>query len=1796
MLERAPDDPPKPRRSHRTADDDFGLDDIVEVEHTDLVGNLAPSSNVVPHVLPISSPLDTVEGDEHEPKENGKAPKRKRGRLVGGWISPQFSNDVDRSWLQVESPPRHFDLRTHIPQTGDIVLYYPAGHKQFLDVYPDVLGKKTKSITRVPLWEKARAERLDPDSSNSRWWSPLWLDNFDEKYSRFPIICRIRHTHAEFPPDRFTKVIKDGEVIWKKPKPKKMAAEGPSLDRLRLALSLQPLTTLLPPVMDLMTAEDDHHLSLPPIFSVAICPCDLDPFIVPFSWAYASYHSLEVKKDAFHRSDSESPKVRVDSFDRLEDTSGSFRLEDKAGFLANESNGDIPRSEGDKAREYLPAADEDLVRKVFQLFKDFLPDSRSLSRENLMRLVHSTLPLWKGVVVMKSVHDRNVIRVSPWDLSPGPTLDSFVHSALPDPLAVASQSVEPSLRTQFQTKMEEHLRKSPGASVFLYPITDEVAPSYYCAVPVGMCLKTIMNRLGTSDSGSSACFYRSVDSVLMDLQMIADNCILYNSPEADVVRLAFDFVAELKNDFVALGKEHFSSVENMNISDSRNRDLLLRVTGLSSLRLGKWDIRKSRPLSKLSSELGDTWIPQAGDIVSYSSSRYRFFLRQNPVLADHLSNGEFSVSRNETPGPGMSEMSEDDDWISRKILWTRCLFLPESSSATDAPTGPFFCLGLNTGNNSFQNIEPIYWMPDTQPGVVFLKITNNPPETLSLEDRAGLSKCLDFLKSRVLKEKEAAAIDVMLTVKGIEDGFVPPKALAGYRDFAKYFDEEKLGFRNEDIDTGTRGKPKKIGASDTVSLRHLVTSGFVPSWVDPEKGLPDKKKWLKASTLVPQPSLCLETIHSRLQGDFYRHPDAIAIDIVDSYANAVVSLLYDVAKRKKSPLSIRRVVRILSLVKEEPGLSGDSLILNFNGRATKEEIDYALQLRRVRDLHAVFLTAVLDLKSTSCVYGFGGLAYPPVEPPMPEDELLEDPVRAQARLTIRGLMEAITRDPLDNIPDKPPGKDSVPDRRLRVVCNGKVVSGEKIVEVIPYTKAILTNEITRVRVRVGGKLVTREKDISPPTRAHAMFEGKLQKVSFRCDGKVVKGDINAVRARRSRWAPPVSTSTQEFMSFEREDYEGNDDLVKFIFGRPGRMDPCARCLAYRRSLLVCRVLRAHSNTDYDWVQNFGGVGGVDGLLSKLRLGSAAEEGKNQTAEETGEEMEVDEENGIEEGIENEADDPDEDDEEVLQESGEPQNIDKEPSEEDPEEDGELFSPEVDPIEMIEKAQAALVSSQEILEKAKVFAQAPLRLSKSFIEEAIPIDSSDNHFIYCIICGLSGDLLCCDGCANVVHPKCVGLESAPEGDWYCEECETKESKEGEEVQAYQRLEFDDDDARLEEVTNILEDIRSYHPEDRHRRYREKKREEERKAKQEEERLKREQRKPSTAPKVIFKDDMSDFESEEDGDPDSDAEDFVPWGSSGGGSGRRGRRKSIQNPIDVLSAMNRTFLESYGITTAKQLLDARTSDVADAFGEWRKREGLKPLAGTGNVASVSAWKNLCRNAAHDLDNGLYEEKGKAVPRKSPNLTSWSRRSKDVNDPFDVLSDMNREFLATIGITSAESLLESRTAEVGNRFADWRKKEGLPPLVGTGTAASVSMWKNACRKKAIELGKPEIAELSAPSSTRKRKAPQGSTKNRVSSGKRRSQRERIPVIKEPERPSKRMKKGKGRVVSKKNGKRNPPKRPSQSAQPTRSSRRRKLVEEEDERGIKDDLNAQELTKKLLEDQKSESPRPRRKRRRIR
>lgn len=57
------------------------------------------------------------------------------------------------------------------------------------------------------------------------------------------------------------------------------------------------------------------------------------------------------------------------------------------------------------------------------------------------------------------------------------------------------------------------------------------------------------------------------------------------------------------------------------------------------------------------------------------------------------------------------------------------------------------------------------------------------------------------------------------------------------------------------------------------------------------------------------------------------------------------------------------------------------------------------------------------------------------------------------------------------------------------------------------------------------------------------------------------------------------------------------------------------------------------------------------------------------------------------------------------------------------------------------------------------------------------NDNDWNIDECCLCKMDGSLICCDGCPNAYHSRCVGVVSdlLPEGDWYCPECSIERHK-------------------------------------------------------------------------------------------------------------------------------------------------------------------------------------------------------------------------------------------------------------------------------------------------------------------------------------------------------------------------------------------------------------------------------------
>lgn len=448
--------------------------------------------------------------------------------------------------------------------------------KEFLKVYPDKLGSQLKNLLRVPIWQRGKraiarrkAGRDDVGDEGSTWWTEAWVESLvsgsgststSPALGDFPIVCRVERTHAEFPPDPYSKekaVNKAGNettIIWKGKAAELVGASAKAKMKkrvsIRLAVLLKPLTTILPDESDgsgetksksgndpLKRSLDSSpaSLDLPPNFTVVTVPVasPQEPFLVPFIWAYTTFHSLSigdpvwvrnaVNDDTYNLDDSETKKAgrspatsgkgRIISFSnrpvvevKVHPDGGKFesafscRLDDKIDLveelLANLKNSGLPleqRVDAILSTETSPCKIP--VREMCNVI-DFLfgylttKDTHGLKRSDQARpkaipsltgLIHMTLPTRHAVFVALDTNRRQLNKSSPWSVVPLQPITAVKNSHwgfLP--------SIESSWREKAILCIQDLIENNPAAEIFVREIFDEDVPNYYCAVPVAM--------------------------------------------------------------------------------------------------------------------------------------------------------------------------------------------------------------------------------------------------------------------------------------------------------------------------------------------------------------------------------------------------------------------------------------------------------------------------------------------------------------------------------------------------------------------------------------------------------------------------------------------------------------------------------------------------------------------------------------------------------------------------------------------------------------------------------------------------------------------------------------------------------------------------------------------------------------------------------------------------------------------------------------------------------------------------------------------------------------------------------------------------------------------------------------------------------------------------------------------------------------------------------------------------------------------------------------------------------------
>jgi hypothetical protein len=1109
----------------------------------------------------------------------------------------------------------------------------------------------------------------------------------------------LRFILSQFPPDPAVKdkVVDGVKVTWKLPEESKKKKNSKKI-RTRLAVLLRPLTPLLPPVSKETESTDGDSIEIiPPTFTCVTFPVNnAEPFLIPFAWAYYLTHNLSMGEMVMAKSNAEKGKVQC--FETIGDKYGSFRLDDKMELVQNvitqlKQGSDVTREAIEDALAgcshasrsnvaTLPLPDACLVIDVLTHFmkeRALTPsDGSATGKVYLMDLIRSTLPLSNGIGVIRSNLNRKKQCFSRWNLS----IDKARNKSekVEEPLSASAQEglphkIDDTLRVKLECAIEDFLKNNPESEIFIPLVTEEVAPSYYCAVPIGMSFQRVLRRLRAvkSPAGGLRCYYCSVESVLSDIQAIADNCVLYNSAESEVVKIALKLIPSAKRLLSDVSTHHIrESNARLKAEDERRRFVMdncdssaldhppdekspsakrrktsnfpanLNVPFTAPLD-GQWlqSIRPDRSWEggPDSVSLLDTgtlqWIPQSGDSILYSRSLHsQFVIGTTTMYKGHyhsLATEQCLLPRFQRTGTDDSKDSHQEDesaddleagpnvsscelsdavqknWLSGTVVWVRASFprIPNKKDGEDSfqSLSPLLLMGLRFHYDWAKGeVHVVNWRPcvfpnedddSKKPSVTetsacsscgvsratsflrpawipiggcdkILGTQSQPIESpVGVTGKAALSivRCFDLLKRRSLDEIPADFVDPRYcNMEKAKEGLAPATARVGVKSLPSF--EELLGAESRGTagvkTVTTRGIKKP---DDAPSVERLAEVHFLPPWCDPAAQTRASQKLASHEALMPSPCLCLELIQLRLKHGYYRQTAALQNDLIEAYATSVLFVLSEPASRKRSPLSIRKITRYLSSAKGNSGISSYPLLFAKKPRKKAKKPD------------AIIIANEPEAPMKKTKKSADDSAKEP------DDEAKDDDTREKTSSASLNEEETSLVSRIDRI------------RRLYATVSKTDAHSTQSYFVFPCSsqcvfvvQALVCVSETSQAERIFG-LATRARpmEVAIPAQMDdpaqlAMVQkvrlllcavgrdARLKRCStishvtlkFTCGGETVQGE-KLVPTPFVHVSSNPQMKLEDSILFGWTECRGNDALTRCLYGRPGRMYPCARC-------------------------------------------------------------------------------------------------------------------------------------------------------------------------------------------------------------------------------------------------------------------------------------------------------------------------------------------------------------------------------------------------------------------------------------------------------------------------------------------------------------------------------------------------------------------------------------------------------------------------------------------------------------
>lgn len=861
-------------------------------------------------------------------------------------------------------------------------------------------------------------------SSPTIWWTDEWIEQIDGDLGQYPILCRVERTQAEFPFDpniHHRKVDEKGNVTWiipdQKPAPKK-SKDHETAPSVGLAIVLQPLTSVIPPTWDESSGELTDELPLPPPFSIVTFPSNnFTPFLVPFAWAYAKNHSLSLGDTVVHawndKDDTENSKCKVTEFLSIGTRWGSFRLDDKLRIIRSlvEKFTSTTFSEIDQAlvvsgpgsttKTSLPPEDAALIVDFLSLYlankahnEEHDAHPTTTKQYTLLDLIRSTLPLFGGIGVRREVFQRKVAYTAGWNLRRSKKgKDVFVvqvASLLRERLRQGVPNrLENSLRIKLRYTVKNFLDNRPEATSFMEMVTEDVAPSYYCAVPVGMHFDRILARLNVSTKNDH-CYYSSAQSIIGDLQTILTNCLLYNRPDSALVTECSTLVPALQKQLVHVLSKHENERDATMMTDSERKQLELLETlktmhpedaaeldindpsilaTLNTPYRGLLDRSKLQILQPdsswqdISTSRRVSWMPQCGDLVSYSHRLHANFIEEN----------KFRLARLQQILPSFEPSIATDPlasrWLKARIVSVHATFPADTESAKENLSTPVMAIVLHFVDLGVRNsnfVQTIFWtigasflipawsspeLPndfmDSDSIDSAIRSQGPSPQGIDGDSIRRMARIFDALKSRCLHGIDPDYVDSKLTLNNpLNDGIIKVTK-PGMRNLPSF--EELLAQDTNHADgknVSTRGIRR---TDDDEAIRILSEFLYLPAWtLDTLEDDLKKRKMSNYEAMMPFPNLCLEYVRLRLKQGYYRQVAGVIGDLQEAYVISSLFLLSGFASRRKNRVSTKKIAKLLhsGKVDGDGGLTSDFGI-------SEEETSLIEQLEKSRRLYAM---------------------------------------------------------------------------------------------------------------------------------------------------------------------------------------------------------------------------------------------------------------------------------------------------------------------------------------------------------------------------------------------------------------------------------------------------------------------------------------------------------------------------------------------------------------------------------------------------------------------------------------------------------------------------------------------------------------------------------------------------------------------------------------------------------------------------------------------------------------------------